>query len=113
MSHVPHAPGWAGPQQVGAGAVPVLGRVCTALGSAVLKPHHFSLFFSLKTWRDPGGAVWADEETCCIPHPAVTQPGGQGCSESLRSLSWQEKSGFCFVPPPQPMASMASELRGQ
>lgn len=73
------------------------------------KPITSAFFPAQKTWRDPGGAVWGGEETCCIPHPAVTQPHGQDCSESLRSISWQEKSGFYCVPPPQPVASMASE----
>lgn len=106
---VPHAPGWAGQQQVGAGAVPVLVRVCAALVSAMLKTCHFCPFFSSKTWCDSGGAVWAGEETCCIPHPAVMQSHGQGYSESLRSVSWQEKSGFYCVSPPQPVASTAPE----
>lgn len=96
-------------QQVGAGAEPVLVRVCTALGSAMLKTHHFCPFFSSKTWCDPGGMVWTGEETCCIPHSAAMKPRGRDCSESLREIFWQEKSGFCCVPPPQPVASMASE----
>lgn len=39
-------PGWAGQQHVGAGAVPVPGRICAVLGSAMLKPHHFPPLFS-------------------------------------------------------------------